>query len=145
MSKDIKVEITNLQSGNKVNRPLLRKVLMHTMREAEVSGTLSLAVVDSEEITELNRRFLGRAQPTDVMSFALQDETSDLFGEVVICADVAAQEAGERGIDFDSELALYALHGLLHLLGYDDETDQMREQMQNREQEILSQFGISIR
>lgn len=145
MKKALKVDITNLQSASKINRPLLRKVLTGTMREAGVEGTLSLAVVDTDEITELNRRFLGRAQPTDVLSFPLKDDNSDLFGEVVICADIAAREASERGIEFDTELTLYALHGLLHLLGYDDETDQLREQMQKREQEILSQFGISIR
>jgi rRNA maturation RNase YbeY len=144
MKKTIKIEITNLQSNHKVNRNLLRRVLTHTMQEAGAAGALSLAVVDSEEITELNRRFLGHAHPTDVLSFPLQDEASDLFGEVVVCADIAAHEAGERSISFDAELVLYAVHGLLHLLDYDDQTQEQREQMRKREREILDQFGLSI-
>ncbi len=144
MAKRAKIEITNLQMAHSVNRPLLRKVLSHTMREAGVSGTLSVAVVDSEEITELNRRFLGREEPTDVLSFPLQDEASDVFGEVVVCAEIAGQEAAEWGIGFDAELALYALHGLLHLLGYDDQTAEQRSRMQKREREILSGFGLEV-
>lgn len=130
--------------AHKVNRPLLRKVLSHTMREARVSGTLSVAVVDSQEITELNRRFLGRAEPTDVLSFPMEDETSDDFGEVVVCAEVAGREAAEWGISFDAELALYAVHGLLHLLGYDDLTSEQRSSMQEREREILKEFGLEV-
>jgi len=141
-----KVEIVDLQSDHGVNRVLLRKILLHTMKDAKVGGTLSLAVVDEEEMTELNRRFLGRAEPTDVLSFPMQDEDeSGMFGEVVVCADVAAREAGRRRIAYDAELALYALHGLLHLIGYDDRTTAQRESIRKRENEILAAFGLTAR
>ena len=145
MADNIKIDVSNLQSSHAVNEPLLEKVLSQTMREAGVSGTLSVAVVDSEEITELNRRFLGRAQPTDVLSFPMQDGASDLFGEIVICSDIAAKEAADRNISFDAELTLYAVHGLLHLLGYDDEMPQQRERMHRREREILALVGAGMR
>jgi len=144
MAKKVRIEIANLQMAHKVNRPLLRKVLSHTMREAGVSGTLSVAVVDSQEITELNRRFLGRAEPTDVLSFPMEDETSDDFGEVIVCAEVAGQEAADWGGSFDAELALYAVHGLLHLLDYDDLTSEQRSRMREREREILGEFGLEV-
>lgn len=140
MSKTVKIEIANRQSQHRIKSALLRKVLTHTMREAGISGTLSVAVVDSDEIAELNRRFLGRAEPTDVLSFPMRDETSDLFGEVVVCADIATEEAGKRKISFDAELTLYALHGLLHLLGCDDKTAAQRKKMRMREREILEKF-----
>jgi probable rRNA maturation factor len=144
MKPKAKVEIVNLQSTHSVNRALLRRVLLQTMKEAEASGTLSLAVVDEEEMTELNRRFLGREEPTDVLSFPMQDEDeSDMFGEIVICADVAAREAEARKTPYDAELALYAIHGLLHLLGYNDGTPAQRKRMREREREILTRFGLS--
>lgn len=144
MADNIKVDITNLQASHAVNEPLLEEALSLTMREAGVGGTLSVAVVDTEEITELNRRFLGRAQPTDVLSFPMQDGASDLFGEIVICSDIAAKEAASRNISFDAELTLYAVHGLLHLLGYDDEMPEQQERMHKREREILAVFGFSV-
>jgi probable rRNA maturation factor len=141
-----KVEIVDLQSAHGVNRALLRRILIHTMKEAGAAGTLSLAVVDEEEMTELNRRFLGREEPTDVLSFPMQDEDeSDMFGEIVVCADVAAREAQARKTPYDTELALYALHGLLHLLGYDDGTPAQRKRMRRREREILAAFGLAAK
>lgn len=141
-----KVEIMNLQSAHGVNRALLRKVLLKTMKEAKARGTLSLAVVDEVEMTELNRRFLGREEPTDVLSFPMRDEDeSDMFGEIVVCADVAAREADARKTPYDTELALYALHGLLHLLGYDDGTPAQRRLMREREREILAAFGLDAK
>jgi probable rRNA maturation factor len=98
-----KVDIVDLQSDHGVNRTLLRRMLLHTMKEAKVEGTLSLAIVDEEEMTELNRRFLGRREPTDVLSFPMRDEDeSGMFGEVVVCADVAAREAGRRRLAYDT-------------------------------------------
>jgi probable rRNA maturation factor len=146
MKRKTKVEIADLQSAHGVNRALLRKILLHTMKDADAGGTLSLAVVDEEEMTELNRRFLGRKEPTDVLSFPMQDEDeSDMFGEIVVCADVAAREAAARKTPYDTELALYALHGLLHLLGYDDGTPAQRKRMRQREREIMAEFGLSAK
>jgi probable rRNA maturation factor len=139
----VKIEITNLQKDHEINEDLIHRILEHVAGEAGLSGTLSVAVVDAEEITELNRRFLGHAEPTDVLSFPMQDETSDLFGEVIVCAAVAAREAKKRNISFDAELALYAVHGLLHLLGYDDSTPGKRARMQERERAILAEFNLS--
>jgi len=139
----IKIEIANRQDAHKINRPLLRRVLSHTMRGAGLSGTLSLAVVDEARMAELNRRYLGRLEPTDVLSFPLQDETSGPLGEIVVCADTAAKESARRRRSFDAELALYAVHGLLHLAGYDDTTEEQRTRMRRREREILSKFGLS--
>jgi len=144
MNGSHKIEITNLQSECAVNSGLLEKVLDFAIKEAGAKGGLSLAIVDSEEITELNRRFLGREEPTDVLSFPMLDDNLDLFGEVVVCADVAAQEAAKREISFDSELALYAVHGFLHLVGFDDQTPAQRARMRKREREILEHFGLSV-
>lgn len=108
-------------------------------------GELSLAVVDGREMTRLNRRFTRRRGQTDVLAFPLADGPSpaaQVVGEIVVNASLAAREARRRGAQPIHELALYALHGALHLAGYDDHTPQDRSAMYAREEEILRRAGI---
>jgi probable rRNA maturation factor len=108
-------------------------------------GELSLAVVDGREMTRLNRRFTGRRGQTDVLAFPLADGPSPaalMVGEIVVNASLAAREARQRGAQPIHELTLYALHGALHLAGYDDHNPQDRSSMYSREEEVLRQAGI---
>jgi len=126
--------------------------------EAEVS----LLFVDEGTIAGLNKDFLGRDGPTDVLSFPIEDDAdpagrfpdsgargpgSDagsrppiLLGDVVICPVVAARQAVEHEVDLTDELALLVVHGLLHLLGMDHEVDDEAEQMEALERTLLSRF-----
>jgi probable rRNA maturation factor len=108
-------------------------------------GELSLAVVDGREMARLNRRFTGRRGQTDVLAFPLADGLSPaalMVGEVVVNASVATREARRRGAEPIHELTLYALHGVLHLAGYDDHNPRDRSAMYSREEEILRRAGI---
>ena len=108
-------------------------------------GELSLAVVDGREMSGLNRRFTGRRGQTDVLAFPLADGPSPgvrMVGEIVVNASLAAREARERGARPIHELTLYALHGALHLAGYDDHNPQDQSAMYSREEEILRRAGI---
>jgi probable rRNA maturation factor len=108
-------------------------------------GELSLAVVDGRKMTELNRRFTGRRGQTDVLAFPLADGPSPgalMVGEIVVNASLAAREARGRGAQPIHELTLYALHGALHLAGYDDHDPQDRNAMYSREEKILRRAGI---
>jgi probable rRNA maturation factor len=78
---------------------------------------LSIAFVTDAAIRRINRRFLGHDWATDVISFPLG---TDLLGELVISAPYARSEARRRGISEREELLRYVIHGILHLLGYDD-------------------------
>lgn len=120
---------------------------------------LSLLFVDELAIAELNKRFLGRDGPTDVLSFPLDDEPAsggrlpdaggsgpgepvddlppDLLGDVVVCPSVAARNAQRDAVGFNDELALLVVHGTLHLLGWDHELDAEAEKMEARELELL--------
>ena len=85
---------------------------------------LSVVIVDDDEIRILNREYLNRDRPTNVISFPLQEGEGtgiqpQLLGDVVISADTAARDALEAGIPFESELYFLLLHGILHLLGYE--------------------------
>jgi probable rRNA maturation factor len=91
-------------------------------------GAITIALLSDVRVRELNRRFRRKDRPTDVLSFpsaAAGDETSRdrYLGDVVIAAGVARRQAKEAGHSIQTELRVLALHGLLHLLGYDHEID----------------------
>lgn len=104
-----------------------------------------MVVVDDAEIRLLNRDYLGRDKPTNVISFPMQEGEGAglnplLLGDVVISADTAARDAAEAGIPFEEELHFLLLHGILHLLGYDHErgTEEEALCMEAREREIFA-------
>ena len=121
---------------------------------------MSLLFVDEPSIAALNEQFLGRKGPTDVLAFPIEDEPLPggrspdsggsgpgtdadvepltLLGDVVICPAVAARNAADHGVTVDDELALLVVHGLLHLLGMDHETDRDAEAMERLERELLA-------
>jgi len=106
---------------------------------------LSILIVDNEAIREINRDYLKRDRPTNVISFAMQEGEGGgvhplLLGDVVISAERAAEDAKEAGIPFEHELIFLLLHGILHLLGFDHErgTVEQAAEMEAREQELFS-------
>jgi probable rRNA maturation factor len=116
--------------------------------EAEVSLTL----VDDQRIHELNRDYRGVDRPTDVLSFALQEETEDepdildyeddLLGDIIISVERARSQAEEYGHSFERELVYLAVHGTLHLLGYDHEQEEDKVEMRRQEENVMSQIGL---
>ena len=111
--------------------------------EGVAEAELSLAFVDNPTIHRLNKRYLDHDEPTDVLSFPLSEPGAKrLAGELVIGAEVAQAAARERGHDVQAELALYVIHGLLHLCGLDDNTDEGAAQMRQRERHYLNVVGL---
>lgn len=106
---------------------------------------LGLVFVDKPTITALNERYLAHRGPTDVLAFPLGNapggKDSGLWGEVVVCVDVAREEGRRRGIPFRTELLRYVAHGVLHLLGYRDEEPGPRARMRARERFYLRRFA----
>lgn len=112
--------------------------------DAPVHCELSIALVDIEEMTELNGDFRGKEGPTDVLSFECDDPcalaTADqpvMLGDVIIAPEVAEAQAAEYGHTVEEELNLLLVHGILHLLGYDHIEDADAEVMQARERVVL--------
>ena len=89
---------------------------------------------------ELNRRFRGKNRPTDVLSFP--SETPKLAGDIAISAEIAAANAAEMGHSPQTELKVLILHGLLHLAGYDHETDD--GEMRTRETTLRRRLGLPV-
>ena len=101
------------------------------------------AVVDADEIASLNRRYLDRDEVTDVLSFDLSEAGSpDVSAQIVVCGDMAAEVGPRHGLSADDELMLYVIHGLLHLMGYDDAETRQAERMKTRQEELLAKFGM---
>lgn len=107
--------------------------------EGKADSDIVLAFVDNPTSAKLNEQFLKHDGPTDVLSFPYSDPSAKkLAGELVIGVEVAQAQAQERGHDLHAELALYVIHGLLHLCGYDDHEDDHRADMRAREQHYLA-------
>lgn len=103
---------------------------------------MSVLIAGDARIRKLNRQYRGIDSPTDVLAFAMGDgEFADLhpqlLGDVVISADTAGRQAEKAGRGLTEELRLLAVHGTLHLLGYDDETPAERARMRRRERRYL--------
>ncbi|GHT21471.1 hypothetical protein FACS189419_02420 [Planctomycetales bacterium] len=108
------------------------------------TGKLNVVLVDSDTIHQYNADFLKHDCPTDVISFVLEDKRSKhhLEGEVLACSEVAQERAKEFSWTPQEELMLYIIHGMLHLVGFDDKTEEAEEVMRQKEKEYLSFIGI---
>lgn len=107
--------------------------------EGATIAYLGVILTDHETVLELNREYLEHDYLTDVLSFPLNEgTTSEIDGEVYVDLDTAAERCTEFGATFEHETARYCLHGMLHLLGYDDATDEQRAAMRVREDQLLT-------
>jgi len=86
-------------------------------------STATIAFVSDKKIRELNRQFRGVDKATDVLSFPADGPDESDLGDIAVSVDTAATQAKENGLKLDEEIAQLILHGLLHLSGYDHETD----------------------
>jgi probable rRNA maturation factor len=140
------VSFTNPQKLLRFDSRPLRKIVRRIVRQSGIrEGSLSLAVVDDATIAGLNRQYLNDPSPTDVLSFVLESSPGYLEGEVVASAETAARAARKYGWSAADELKLYLIHGVLHLVGYDDHTPRQRSLMRKQERRYLEQLGVSPR
>lgn len=150
---DLVLDITDQQTFLAVDHDRLRTAIARVLTAERIdSAEISLALVDDSEIHRVNREFLGHDYPTDVISFLLNDEvdSSDesscaelpLEGELIVSTETALREAAAHGWSPADEVLLYVVHGLLHLCGYDDLTDEARPVMRAREREVLAGWHL---
>jgi probable rRNA maturation factor len=137
--------VRNLQRRHVIDPRRLRTFLSDvaaSVGREQCSATVAL--VSDERIRDLNRRFRGYDEPTDVLSFqAGGPEQDGYLGDIVISVETAFRQARRRGSSLPRELRVLTLHGFLHLLGYDHETDD--GQMRRVEYRLRRRFRISRR
>ncbi|MGC8627097.1 MAG: rRNA maturation RNase YbeY [Acidimicrobiales bacterium] len=145
---------------------LARAVLMGEGLRGDVE--LSLLFVDEAAISELNKRFLDRDGPTDVLAFPIDEEPLEsgrspdsggtgpglapepeevpaLLGDVVLCPAVASRNAADHAGNYEDELALLIVHGILHLMGMDHSEQDEAEEMEAKEKELLARYYGEVR
>jgi probable rRNA maturation factor len=139
------IALLNQQARHPVNEAQLTEAATAVLQDSTFSSAaISLVVVDDETIHDLNRRHLEHDWPTDVLSFVLEDDGDHLEGEVILSADIAATTADELGNSAAEEQLLYVIHGMLHLVGYDDKSEADAHEMRAAEARYLQQFGVEL-
>jgi probable rRNA maturation factor len=140
----MKIAIASPQDTVPIDRRALRRVVQTVLDGEDVTDAeISLAFVDNATIHQLNKRYLNHDEPTDILTFPLNEPGArKLAGELVIGAEVASAQAQERAHDVQAELALYVIHGLLHLCGFNDKSTNAVAAMRERERHYLSLLGL---
>ena len=140
------IDIINLQRKVKLETDVLRKYIERlTASVDEATGhTFSVALVSDRRMKELNKLFRSKDSTTDVLSFPHKpdefDPDKNSLGDIVISVEQAQKQADENGLSLEGEIKQLMLHGLLHLCGYDHETDD--GEMNARELQLRDKLGL---
>ena len=131
---------------------MIQKLVKEVLKEEKVrNAECNIIFVDNEKIHEINREYRHIDRVTDVISFALEDEMENepsaqyemrVLGDIYISVDQAKEQALEYGHSFLREICFLAIHGMLHLLGYDHQTTEDEKIMFQKQEEVLAKYGI---
>ena len=136
--------IKNQQDKVKIDLQRTRRALQKILELLEIEDKeASILFSDDEGIRKINRDYLGRDRPTNVISFSMSegefgDVNPSILGDIIISAETARRDADNHNIPFEDEIDFLLIHGMLHLLGYDHETTESdAETMKEKEREIF--------
>jgi probable rRNA maturation factor len=141
----VSLSIANRQRSHRINLSFLRSVMASLIDELHQieQGDLSICVVGETEMTRLNETYLKHQGSTDVITFDYREDSdsakrsASLQGEIFVCLDEALVQARRFGTDWQTEMVRYVVHGILHLLGYDDHGAVKRRKMKREENRLL--------
>lgn len=148
----MEVYIDNRQTEVLLNEDIevtINKVIEECLKHEEL-GTdyeISVSFVNNEEIKDLNSKFRGKNEETDVLSFPMEDNNDiegqlPILGDIVISAQKAKEQAVEYNHDLKREIAYLTAHSMFHLTGYDHMTEDDKEIMRDKEKQIMKNLGI---
>jgi probable rRNA maturation factor len=124
----ISIEAYNDTAEKRLPVTKVKRAVEHVLKGERVrKASISIVFVSDEKIHEMNKHFLRHDYPTDVITFPLEEDVVD--GEIYVSVDTARRQADEYKVSFTNELMRLAAHGTLHLVGYDDSTDEQRKKM----------------
>ena len=140
----ISVDIRNDQEVRPMNRAAVRAFLKEAIRFLLPGNSwrVGLVFVEDDQITQFNTQYLGEDRPTDVLAFSMREGKAlagdtTFLGDIMISTETARRNAKRFRCSIEKELALYLVHGLLHLLGYEDKTASQKRRMRHKEGEVL--------
>jgi probable rRNA maturation factor len=136
---------------------LVEDIVKKTAEVEKLIGDIevSITIVDEKRIQEINKEYRDKDQPTDVISFALNEQSEDelkvvlhpempnILGDIIISASHVHKQAEEYSHSFERELGFLTVHGMLHLLGYDHMTEAEEKEMFSRQEDILTAYGLT--
>ncbi len=131
-----------IENNFKIDNDFFLDKLQEIVTELEINGDIVIKLGDKEESQTLNSQFLQRDYPTDVLSFPFNENIPGegyYLGDIFICYSIAQEQAKENDIPLEQELFTLMLHGILHLAGYDHETDGGK--MLTMQEQLLKRFG----
>ena len=147
-----KIEIFNQLDEEIKELEIVEKVLLSAIKKEKLENvTFNLIIVDNEYIHDINKTYRGIDRETDVITFALEDEDSIIvpdnvgrnLGDIYISIDKARLQAEEYGHGLVRELSFLAVHGFYHLLGYDHMNEEEEKVMFGKQEEVLSEYGVT--
>jgi len=155
----VEITVTNRQAKVDWDSELSNLVVKALQKAAEIHdipdrAEVSLVLVDDEEIRLFNKEYRGVDRPTDVLSFALDEKGPDepdyptpsemeaLLGDIIISLETAQRQGEEFGHGLARETAYLAVHGMLHLLGYDHDGEDETKRMRAMEERVLAEIGL---
>lgn len=128
----------------RLSKPALERFLLRARRAVKLKGTVNILVTGSSELRAMNRQFLGKNRPTDVLSFpsldAVRRSVKPFAGDVAISAEIARENANRFRHSLADEIKILTLHGVLHLAGFDHERD--NGQMARMELQLRRQLKL---
>ena len=139
----MKILATNRQNVFEIDIPRIKSSLGEILTTLDnADREISLTIVDDTGITEINRQYLGRDYPTNVIAFSLNegefgDINPHILGDIIISIETAIRDAKTGDLSIEDEIDYLMIHGVLHLLGYDHELAEEAEEMQEKEKEIF--------
>jgi probable rRNA maturation factor len=141
---DLEVDILASSALWRGHEDLLSSALAAAAQAEGKSGAVSLLLGDDASVADLNRQFRGKQGPTNVLSFPPAPGTADpgFLGDIALAAETIVEQANFQGKRFEHHAAHLAIHGFLHLIGYDHENPADAEAMEKRERAILASLGI---
>lgn len=122
----------------------IERAVVHALASEEQSGewVVSIVLTDDAEMQQMHADFMGIDEPTDVMTFPSDFATDEEHGgDIVISVERAAEQGSENGLTTEQEVIFLAVHGVLHLCGWDDHSDDDRAAMLERQREIIASIG----
>ena len=145
------IDFTESEEGRLDDISLYTTRLERMIEELEVAGDFSITYLSDDEIRRLNAEYRDKDEATDVLTFRLMDDDtfpdfglSNELGDVFISLDAVARNAAEFSVPFEEELTRVMLHGLMHLMGYDHQSNDFKsEQMLIKQEEILRKLGYA--
>lgn len=146
------IDVTNVSSNTTFDTEVVHKAVLATVKTHNLENyEISVLLTDDSRMTELNREYRGIDASTDVLAFAMQEgENSNLMnphllGDIVISLETASRQAIDRAHSLEEEVVFLTVHGVLHLLGYDHQTEKESAVMFKKQDTILQHLQTDIR